>query len=634
LTQTGARAGTPAYMAPEQKAGEPPSSRSDVYSFCVTIREAVTGARPGGTAARRAPAWLERIVARGLRARPEERWPTMRALLDALARGPRVTPGRVAAAVGVVALASAATVFARDRALAAGARPLCPAPDYAFDGVWDDARRASVERSMRSSGHDASLGYVLRTIDGYRDTWSRAEVDTCEATRVHGQQSEQLLDLRMGCLDDRRRSLERTVSLLANADGEVAGHAVEIVSGVPGVESCAQVRSLEESAAPATSAAEAVARAKAAIDDGRDLFLAGKNAEARSRMEPAIAEMTQVGYAPLLGQLLYWRGKAERDSGLDRECMESLIAGTAQALEARDDRTLARISTFHGFVLMGRPEEARGWIDLAGAAIRRLGGDDELEGERLLSLGRILSGRSEAQQAFLRARELLVKTRGEDYYLVATCDQNLGNIALAGNQFDEAVRYHTRALELRRRLFGNDHVSVTSSTFNVAEDLIGRGRPAEAREALRDLGTRIGQHNAMERAWYALKLGDIARLERDLAGALEQDRRAFALYDAATDPQNPLRALPLFEAGDDLLELGRPKEAIAPLESAARLYLLQDESHAADAWFDLGRAYFGIGEPARARELVVRAQAAYVKYPDETDPDMLKKANAWLALHG
>ena len=35
VTRTGVRAGTPAYMAPEQKAGEAPSPRSDIYSFCV-----------------------------------------------------------------------------------------------------------------------------------------------------------------------------------------------------------------------------------------------------------------------------------------------------------------------------------------------------------------------------------------------------------------------------------------------------------------------------------------------------------------------------------------------------------------------------------------------------------------------
>ncbi len=200
-------------MAPEQKAGETPSPRSDIYSFCVTLHEAMTGARPGGAPARRPPAWLERAVARGLRTHAAERWPTMRALLDTLARGPRVTLAGVAAVFGIVALALTAGMTARERALASRAPPPCPRPDRAFDGIWDDAGRASVEQALRASGRDESLAYVLRTLDAYRESWSRAEVDTCAATRVRGEQSERLLDLRMACLDDRRRSLGRTVSL-------------------------------------------------------------------------------------------------------------------------------------------------------------------------------------------------------------------------------------------------------------------------------------------------------------------------------------------------------------------------------------------------------------------------------------
>jgi serine/threonine protein kinase len=63
LTNTGTVVGTPAYMAPEQLAGDRADARADQFAFCVSLFEALTGRLPGETREGRAmPRPLEPIV--------------------------------------------------------------------------------------------------------------------------------------------------------------------------------------------------------------------------------------------------------------------------------------------------------------------------------------------------------------------------------------------------------------------------------------------------------------------------------------------------------------------------------------------------------------------------------------------
>ena len=112
-TAIGAIVGTPAYMSPEQFRGRTADARSDIFSFCVALWEAVHGERPfaGATVheladsvtagrlrppARELPARLQRALERGLAVDPDARWSTLEPLLAALAVDPEADPSGAA----------------------------------------------------------------------------------------------------------------------------------------------------------------------------------------------------------------------------------------------------------------------------------------------------------------------------------------------------------------------------------------------------------------------------------------------------------------------------------------------------------------------------------------------------------
>ena len=133
LTQTGTVLGTPAYMSPEQLQLEPADARSDQYSFCVSLYEALEGRRPfegrvldevrtkvlEGSPPRPArddvTASLWRTLQRGMALRPGGRFASMEALLAALKEENHraARPWLPLAVAGAVALAGLALLISR-----------------------------------------------------------------------------------------------------------------------------------------------------------------------------------------------------------------------------------------------------------------------------------------------------------------------------------------------------------------------------------------------------------------------------------------------------------------------------------------------------------------------------------------
>ena len=114
VTQTGGLVGTADYAAPEQLSGGRGDARADEYALGVTLYYALTGELPARVASRGAdvgreghrprrrrpevPVWLDDVVARATMPDPDDRFPAIALVADALERGADGVDGGAAAA--------------------------------------------------------------------------------------------------------------------------------------------------------------------------------------------------------------------------------------------------------------------------------------------------------------------------------------------------------------------------------------------------------------------------------------------------------------------------------------------------------------------------------------------------------
>ena len=210
-TQTGELLGTPAYMAPEQFLAEVADSRTDQFNYCASLYEALYGERPytGETFPRlyanvtagelRDPPpgaatsrWIYAALVRGLSREPDDRFPSMDDLLEALSDDPGARRRRALTRGGVVlliAIVCTALAFAirkgrerwSEQQRQARAHERLAAQDERLDalvaaGKHEDARRAFDVFSRQPEQRDTAalgLGWLhhaeRESIAGYPD---------------------------------------------------------------------------------------------------------------------------------------------------------------------------------------------------------------------------------------------------------------------------------------------------------------------------------------------------------------------------------------------------------------------------------------------------------------------------------
>jgi hypothetical protein len=363
ITERAEVAGTPSYMSPEQFRGESADASTDQFSFCIALHEALYGQRPfrgdsldalrqqvlSGRRVtprreRPVPRWLRRVLARGLALDPSDRFPSMSALLAAMSRG------RIARLWGPALLVL--TVAAGASGLGyrhLGGRALCRGSQLRGAQIWDTAHQSAVEAALLATGRpfaeDAWHG-TQRLLGRYLADWGVMRQEACEATHVRGEQSAELLDLRMQCLDERLEEARGLIGLLSSADAGLAGRAAQAASRLSPLAACADATALRSGA---RSLGDPVLRQRVftlrkELAQVKALALAARYPEAMGALTPLMAQAERVGDHALLANALYHRGRIEQGTGKPTAAEATYRAALVHAGSGHDDALLAQIT--------------------------------------------------------------------------------------------------------------------------------------------------------------------------------------------------------------------------------------------------------------------------------------------------
>ncbi len=586
-------AGTLAYMAPEQRAGEPVDARADQYAFAISLQQALAPKHAVGSPARR----VKHAIARALSIDPDERFATLELLLAELEAGSRSRRLAIATIGGGLVMAGLAASLVVTRP----AVDDCADGARLVDGVWSpSARLTQVAKFLQvRPGALVTSASTAQLVDDWADRWKLGRKAACAA---EGPQRVE----RLGCLDRGLHELRAQIALWRNADATVVDHAVQAAAGLPQPQQC----SMHPAAALDDTLREQISELAALVRSGHTRQahdgVAGMLAHAETQQNPRA-----------LAAALLAAGRIEREAGNLATSRDHFSRAAREAGRASDDKALldALIEEAVVIIDLGRPRDALGLLDAADALQTRsrldqserialVRGDaygqagrareaiaeitrvlPQIETRAIrepsarmlltLALGQLAAAQTQidpeqARKTLDRALGLDEGSYGPNHPEVAKTLHDLGAVELQLELYKEAGEHLQRAMRIFVAAYGERHPMVGATFMTLAQLATSQGRLDEGRSmylqaqaALTGVLPEDTPHfSAIEQG-----LGDIARAQDNCKDAIPHFEKAVRLLEQSGHAENE-HALQLTNLGYCLADVGRTTEGRKVLQQS------------------------------------------------------------------
>lgn len=540
-------AATTAYLAPEQLRGEQPDARSDQFSFCVALYEALVGTRPFDGDARPSSGGLPRrlasVILHGLRSDPTERNPSMAVVAAALEPdGRRIT--LLALGCGALALGIGIWATMRRPSLDSTAGGYCATVEARAAETWTERRRADLVAALMTDAavHAApAVDATAEGIDRYVASWTLAVTSLCK-DEAAGDPPPRIA-ARMACLQGRLVAVDVLVDSLLTTGPRGRSNALGAVDRLPSIAGCSSDREpvgLDNPALPddvTSGLSELFARSRTQSE-------LSFHEEALQTAQQAVALARSAEDDGLLAEALYYEAYALANLGRTDDAARVAREATRLAIAAEHHWQAFYSLVLEATLIADDRDSTRAdeLLTLAAAQLQAYGEDDLLEAWLLSARAKVASSRGQVQDALEYYRRAAEKRTALEHPIAAAHDYiNVGGLLIASGDTQAGLQSLELAESMLLPLYGPKHQTMIEIRTNVLSAKLWLAPGPEtvelARTTLADAMELFGERHEITvflqgRYAYALT-------STDLTEARTQAARSVQLSAAAFGPDHP-----------------------------------------------------------------------------------------------